>query len=164
MYIYIACLPYRCYCCDSSFANLLIANVDSFSNLDDSVYTILAACKAKRRELAKACRSKRTASSNAGRYTTNSSFMANKDDNNAYNRAYMPPVNAEEEEDSSSDDNGVNSGTSDSADKGEGGGTYERSKSALRREDMPLYKRQYVVSYPCGPPSAPCTDIYVYYV
>ncbi|KAK2073387.1 hypothetical protein P8C59_007675 [Phyllachora maydis] len=114
-----------------------------------------AAYKAKQRELAKACaiayklakkeglrRSKRTAGSNAGRYTTNSSLVANKDDNNAYNRAYIPPTNAEEEEGGSSDNNSVNGSTSDSADKGEGGSTYKYSKGALCCKDILLYKRQ----------------------
>ncbi|KAK2068660.1 hypothetical protein P8C59_003290 [Phyllachora maydis] len=87
----------------------------------------IAACKAKQRELAKAYaiaakkeglrRSKRTASSNAGRYTTDSSLMANKNNNNAYNGAYMPPADIEEEKGGSSDNDGVNSSTSNSADK-----------------------------------------------
>ncbi|KAK2075466.1 hypothetical protein P8C59_009592 [Phyllachora maydis] len=175
--MYIACSPYCYYYCDSSFANLLIANIDSFSNLDDLVYTIpaptpakpakimpairrTAARKAKQRELAKARttagraaaakrpkkegprRSKRTTSSNAGRYTTNSGLIANKDDNNAYNRAYVPPANVEEEEeDGSSNDNSVNSSTSDSADKGKGSGAYKCSKSTLYYEDTLLYKQ-----------------------
>ncbi|KAK2067379.1 hypothetical protein P8C59_001128 [Phyllachora maydis] len=169
------------------------ANTDSFSNLDDLVYTILAptlakpakitlairriaACKAKRRELAKARaiagraaaakrhkkhkkavanarayklakkeglrRSKRTTGSNAGRYTTDSSLIADKDNNNAYNRAYMPPAKAEEEEESSSsNNNSVNSGTSDSADKGKGSGIYKRSEGASHCKDILLYKQ-----------------------
>ncbi|KAK2074146.1 hypothetical protein P8C59_008375 [Phyllachora maydis] len=105
-----------------------------------------AAYKAKQYKAAKACaiRSKRTTSSNAGRYTTNSGLTANKDDNNAYNRAYIPPANAEEEEEeegSSSDNNSVNSGTSDSTNKGKGSGAYKYSKGSLRYKDMPLYKR-----------------------
>ncbi|KAK2069805.1 hypothetical protein P8C59_004352 [Phyllachora maydis] len=189
MYIYIACLPYcRCYY-DSSFTNLLIANIDSFSDLDNSVYTILgipttplapalilakpakitpairrtAACKAKQRKSAKACaiaakkeglrRSKRTAGGNTGRYTTNSGLIADKDNNDAYNRAYMPPTNAEkEEEGSSGDNNGINGSTSDSADKDEGSGAYERSKGALHYKDTLLYKRQYIASYLYSPP------------
>ncbi|KAK2074425.1 hypothetical protein P8C59_008633 [Phyllachora maydis] len=200
-------------------------STDSFSNSDDSVYTILgistvppalaptpakpakitpakrraAARKAKRRKSAKArttagraaaakrCkkrkeavanaqarklakkeglrRSKHTTSSNAGRYTTNSGLTANKDNNNAYNRAYMPPTNVEEEEeDSSSDNNSVNSSTSNSTDKGKGSSVYERGKSALYRKDILLYKRQYVASYPCSPPGAPCADIYIHYI
>ncbi|KAK2072853.1 hypothetical protein P8C59_007183 [Phyllachora maydis] len=141
MYMYIACLPYYYYCYNSLFTNLLIANVDSFSNLDNSVYTILAACKAKWRESAKAyaMRSKRTAGGNAGRYTTNSGLTANKDDNDAYNGAYMPSADAEEEKGSSGDDD-VNSGTSDSADKGKGSGAYKRGKGALRCKDTLLYK------------------------
>ncbi|KAK2066366.1 hypothetical protein P8C59_000195 [Phyllachora maydis] len=105
----------------------------------------VAAYKAKRRELAKAYataakkedlrHSKRITSSNAGRYTTNSSLIANKDDNNAYNRAYIPSTKAEEKEDSSGDNNSVNSSTSNSADKGEGGGAYKRSKGASRYKD-----------------------------
>ncbi|KAK2066414.1 hypothetical protein P8C59_000238 [Phyllachora maydis] len=117
-----------------------------------------AAYKAKRRELAKACAaagraaaakrykkrkeacSKRTASSDAGRYTTNSGLTANKDDNNAYNGAYMPPADIEEEEEGgSSDNNGINSGTSDSANKGEGSGAYEYGESALRYEAAPTF-------------------------
>ncbi|KAK2074615.1 hypothetical protein P8C59_008809 [Phyllachora maydis] len=150
-------------------------NIDSFSNSDNSVYTILgistvplapapilakpakitpairrvAVRKAKQRKLAKACaiaakkegprRSKRTAGSDAGRYTTNSSLIANKDDNNAYNRAYMPSANAEEEEEGgSSNNNSVNSSTSDSANKGKGSSACERSKSALRCEVRPI--------------------------
>ncbi|KAK2066224.1 hypothetical protein P8C59_000059 [Phyllachora maydis] len=107
-----------------------------------------AAYKAKRRELAKAYttaeglrRSKRTAGGNAGRYTTNSSLTANKDNNNAYNRAYMPSTNIEEEEEgSSSDDNSINSSTSDSADKGKGSSVYKRSKGTLYYKDTLLYK------------------------
>ncbi|KAK2067445.1 hypothetical protein P8C59_001185 [Phyllachora maydis] len=88
----------------------------------------IAARKAKRRD-------------NAGRYTTNSSLIANKDDNNAYNRAYIPPTDIEEEEGSSSNDNSVNSSTSDSTNKGKGSSVYKRSKGALRCKDTPLYKR-----------------------
>ncbi|KAK2066277.1 hypothetical protein P8C59_000108 [Phyllachora maydis] len=201
--------------------------VNSFSNSDNSVYTILgistillapastptklakitlaeryiAAYKAKRRKAAKACaiagraaaakrrkkrkeavaniqarklakkeglqRSKRTASGNAGRYTTNSSLIANKDDNNTYNRAYMPLADAEEEEEEeggSGNNNSVNSSTSNSTDKGKGSSTYKHSKGFLRYKDIPLYKRQYVTSYPYSPPSAPRADIYVHYV
>ncbi|KAK2073074.1 hypothetical protein P8C59_007383 [Phyllachora maydis] len=175
MYIYIAFLPYRCYCYDSSFTNLLIADIDFLFDLDDLVYNILgiptmplalapipaklakitpairrtAACKAKRRESAKAYaiveglrRSKCTAGSDAGRYTTDSGFTADKDDNNAYNRAYMPPADIEEEEENSSgDNNSVNSGTSDSTDKGKGSNMYEYSKGVSRCEDIPLYKQ-----------------------
>ncbi|KAK2066949.1 hypothetical protein P8C59_000727 [Phyllachora maydis] len=217
MYIYIAYSPCCCYYYDSLFTNLLITNVDSFSDLDDLVYTILApipakpakitpairhiaAYKAKQRELAKAratagraaaakrckkCkeaaanararklakkegprRSKRTAGSNAGRYTTDSGLIANKDNDNAYNGAYIPSANTEEEEEegSSGDNNSVNGGTSDSTNKGKGSGAYKRSKSALRRKDTPLYKRQRIASYPYGPPGVPCADIYVYYI
>ncbi|KAK2069702.1 hypothetical protein P8C59_004256 [Phyllachora maydis] len=177
MYIYIACSPYRCYYYNSSFTNLLIANIDSFSDLDDLAYTILgipttplapapipakpakiilaircmAACKAKQRKLAKAYaiaakkeglrRSKRTASGNASRNTTNSGLMANKDNNNAYNRAYIPLTNIEEKEGSSSDNNSVNSSTSDSADKGEDSSARKCSKGALNCKDTLLYKR-----------------------
>ncbi|KAK2073312.1 hypothetical protein P8C59_007601 [Phyllachora maydis] len=115
-----------------------------------------ATCKVKRRKSAKAYttayklakkkdlrRSKRTTSGDAGRYTTNSSLIADKDNNNAYNRVYIPSAKAEEEkeEDSSSNNNGVNSSTSDSADKGKGSGVYKRSKGALRYKDILLYKR-----------------------
>ncbi|KAK2074038.1 hypothetical protein P8C59_008275 [Phyllachora maydis] len=109
-----------------------------------------AAYKAKRRKSAKACtiagraaaakrykkqglrRSKRDVGSNAGRYTTNSGLTANKDDNNAYNRAYIPPADIKEkEEGSSSDNNSINGSTSDSADKGKGSSVYKHSKGAL---------------------------------
>ncbi|KAK2066319.1 hypothetical protein P8C59_000148 [Phyllachora maydis] len=118
----------------------------------------IAACKAKQYKSAKACtaagraaaakrykkqglqRSKRTTGGDTGRYTTNSGLIANKDDNNAYNRAYVPPANTEEEEGSSSNDNGVNSGTSNSANKGKGGGAYKRNEGALRYKDTLLYK------------------------
>ncbi|KAK2067496.1 hypothetical protein P8C59_001234 [Phyllachora maydis] len=108
----------------------------------------VAAYKAKRRKSAKVYaiagrRSKRTTGGDVGRYTTNSGLIANKDDNNAYNRVYIPPANAEEEEEGgSSDNNGVNSGTSDSANKGKGSGACKRSEGALHCEDIPLYKRQ----------------------
>ncbi|KAK2067363.1 hypothetical protein P8C59_001112 [Phyllachora maydis] len=87
-------------------------------------------------------RSKRTTSSNAGRYTTNSGLTADKDDNNAYNRAYIPPANTEEEKEkgSSSNNNSVNGSTSDSANKGKGSGVHKRSKGALYYKDTPLYK------------------------
>ncbi|KAK2069727.1 hypothetical protein P8C59_004281 [Phyllachora maydis] len=138
----------------------------------------IAACKAKRREAAKAYatagraaaakrrkkrkeaaanawarklakkeglrRSKRTAGSNAGRYTTDSGLTANKDDNNAYNRAYIPPADIEEEEEKeggSSDNNGINSGTSNSTDKGKGSSMYKRSKGSLYYKDILLYKQ-----------------------
>ncbi|KAK2067922.1 hypothetical protein P8C59_001621 [Phyllachora maydis] len=110
-------------------------------------------------------RSKRTAGSDAGRYTTNSGLTADKDNNNVYNRAYMPPAKAEEEEEGSSGDNdSVNSSTSDSANKSKGSSTYKRSKGALRYEDTPLRKQQRVVSYPRSPPSTPYANIYIYYV
>ncbi|KAK2071913.1 hypothetical protein P8C59_006298 [Phyllachora maydis] len=192
MYIYIACLPYCRYYYDSSFTNLLIADIDSLSNLDNLVYTILAptpakpakitpairrtaAYKAKQYKSAKAyatadraaaakrckkCkeaaanaqasklakkeglrRSKRTAGGNAGRYTTDSGFIADKDDNNAYNRAYIPPTDIEEEEGSSGDDNSVNSSTSDSADKGKGSSICKCSKGASRYKDILPYKQ-----------------------
>ncbi|KAK2069294.1 hypothetical protein P8C59_003886 [Phyllachora maydis] len=86
-----------------------------------------AACKAKQRK-----------------YTTNSSLIANKDNNNAYNGVYIPPAKAEEEEEkegSSGDNNSVNSSTSDSADKGKGGGMRERGDGASRYKDTLLYKQ-----------------------
>ncbi|KAK2073119.1 hypothetical protein P8C59_007425 [Phyllachora maydis] len=108
---------------------------------DETLYNIykpLAYKLAKKEDLR---HSKRTASGNTGRYTTNSGLIANKDDNDAYNRAYIPPAKAEEEEEgSSSNNNSVNSSTSDSADKGEGSGTCERSEGALYYEDIPPYK------------------------
>ncbi|KAK2068535.1 hypothetical protein P8C59_003169 [Phyllachora maydis] len=184
MYIYIACSPCCCYYYDSSFTNLLIANINSFSDLDDLVYTILgiptippalaptpakpakimpairrtAARKAKRRKSAKAYtivgrvaaakrskkeglqRSKRTTGGDAGRNTTNSGLTANKDDNNAYNRAYVPFTDIEEEEGSSSDNNSVNSSTSDSAGKGKGSSACKCGKGTLYCEDTLLYK------------------------
>ncbi|KAK2066321.1 hypothetical protein P8C59_000150 [Phyllachora maydis] len=110
-----------------------------------------AAYKAKRRKLAKAYaiaakkegprRSKRIAGSNASRNTTDSSLTANKDNNNAYNRVYVPPADIEEEEGSNSNNNSVNSSTSDSADKGKGSGIYKCSKDTLRYKDILLYKR-----------------------
>ncbi|KAK2069119.1 hypothetical protein P8C59_003724 [Phyllachora maydis] len=122
------------------------------------------ACKLAKKEDLR--RSKRTIGGNAGRYTTDSDLAANKDNNNAYNRAYMPPTNTEEEEEKkgSSNDNSVNGGTSDSADKGKDSSTYKRGESALCYKDILLYKRQRVMSYPYSPPGVPCTDIYVYYV
>ncbi|KAK2072807.1 hypothetical protein P8C59_007141 [Phyllachora maydis] len=87
-------------------------------------------------------RSKRTASGNAGRYTTNSGLIADKDDNNAYNRVYMPPADTEEEEKGSSGDNdGVNSSTSNSTNKGKGSSAYKRGEGALYYKDMLLHKR-----------------------
>ncbi|KAK2072802.1 hypothetical protein P8C59_007136 [Phyllachora maydis] len=180
MYMHIACLPYCCYYYNSSFTNLLIANVDSFSDLNDLITPAIrctAACKAKQRKSAKACttagraaatkyykkrkkavanawasklakkeglqRSKRTTGNNAGRYTTNSGLIANKDNDNAYNRAYVPPINVEkEEEGGSSNNNSVNSSTSNSADKGKGSSVYKRGEGALYYEDTPPYKRQ----------------------
>ncbi|KAK2070806.1 hypothetical protein P8C59_005275 [Phyllachora maydis] len=102
-----------------------------------------AAANARARKLAKKegpRHSKRTAGSNAGRYTTNSSLTANKDNNNAYNRAYVPPTNIEKEKEkgSSSDNNSVNGSTSDSTDKGEDSSTYKYSKSALCRKARPI--------------------------
>ncbi|KAK2070877.1 hypothetical protein P8C59_005339 [Phyllachora maydis] len=86
--------------------------------------------------------SKRTTNGNASRYTTNSGLTANKDDNNAYNRAYIPPTNVEkEEENSSSNNNSVNSSTSDSTDKGKGGSVREHGKSTLRYKDILPYKQ-----------------------
>ncbi|KAK2070464.1 hypothetical protein P8C59_004954 [Phyllachora maydis] len=124
----------------------------------------IAAYKAKQPKKEGPQRSKRTTSSNAGRYTTNSGLTANKDDNNAYNKAYMPPTNIEEEEGSSSNNNSVNNSTSNSTDKGKGSSAYKRSKGALHCKDTLLYKRQHIASYPYSPPSTPYTDIYVYYV
>ncbi|KAK2070672.1 hypothetical protein P8C59_005149 [Phyllachora maydis] len=107
-----------------------------------------AACKAKRRKSAKAY-----------------AIAANKDDNNGYNRAYIPPANTEKEkEGSSSNNNSVNSSTSDSANKGKGSSAYKYSKGASRYKDTLLYKQQRIVSYPCSPPSTPYADIYVYYI
>ncbi|KAK2073309.1 hypothetical protein P8C59_007598 [Phyllachora maydis] len=145
MYIYIACLPYYYYCYDLFIANLLIANIDFLSDLDD-------------------LRSKYIVGGDAGRYTTDSGLTANKDDNNTYNKIYIPPANIEKKEGSSSNNNSINSGTSDSANKGKGSSIYKHSKGALYCKDILLYKRQYVMSYPYSPPSTPCTNIYVYYV
>ncbi|KAK2067097.1 hypothetical protein P8C59_000861 [Phyllachora maydis] len=168
MYIYIAYLPYCCYYYDLLFANLLITNIDSLSDLDDLVYTILApilakpakitpaihytaAYKAKQYKSAKAYaiaakkkglqRSKRTTSSNTSKYTTDSGLIANKDDNNAYNRAYIPPANTEEKKGSNGNNNSVNSSTSNNADKGKGSSTYKYSKGASYYKDTLPYKR-----------------------
>ncbi|KAK2066186.1 hypothetical protein P8C59_000021 [Phyllachora maydis] len=182
MYTYIAFSPYRCYYCDSSFANLLIANIDSLSNLDNLVYDIPgiptaplapaptlaklakitpAICRIATREAKqyKSAKARAIAGLNAGRYTTDSGLTANKDDNNAYNRAYIPPANIEEEEGSSSNDNSVNSGTSNSTNKGEGSSAYKYNKGALCCKDTLLRKRQCVASYPYGPPSTPYANI-----
>ncbi|KAK2066205.1 hypothetical protein P8C59_000040 [Phyllachora maydis] len=110
-------------------------------------------------------RSKRTAGGNTSRYTTNSGLIADKNDNNAYNKAYMPPIKAEEEEEGSSSDNdSVNSSTSNSADKGKGSNVHKCSKGTLRYKDTLPYKRQYVMSYPYSPPSVPYADMYIYYI
>ncbi|KAK2069086.1 hypothetical protein P8C59_003693 [Phyllachora maydis] len=77
----------------------------------------------------------------AGKYTTNSGLMANKDDNNAYNRAYMPPTNIEEEKGGSSNNDSVNSSTSNSTDKGKGSSVYERGEGALYCKDILPYKQ-----------------------
>ncbi|KAK2070811.1 hypothetical protein P8C59_005278 [Phyllachora maydis] len=104
-----------------------------------------AACKLAKKEDLR--RSKRTTSGNAGRYTTDSGLIANKDDNNAYDGAYVPPANTEEEEEGNSgDNNSVNGGTSDSADKGKGSGAYKRGKSALHCEDI-LLPRPIIARY-----------------
>ncbi|KAK2073339.1 hypothetical protein P8C59_007628 [Phyllachora maydis] len=106
------------------------------AKITPAIYYI-AARKAKRRKSAKACtiRSKRIAGSNASRYTTNSGLIADKDDNNAYNRVYIPPANAEKEKGSSSDNNSVNGGTSNSTNKVKGSSIYKRSKGALYYKD-----------------------------
>ncbi|KAK2072030.1 hypothetical protein P8C59_006407 [Phyllachora maydis] len=147
-------------------------NIDFLSNLDNSVYNIpaptpakpakitpaircTAAYKAKQRKLAKACAA-------AGRAAA--AKRPNKDDNNVYNRAYMPSADIKKEEGSSSNNDGVNSSTSDSADKGKGSGAYKRGKGTLYYKDILLYKRQRVASYPYSPPSTPYTNIYIYYV
>ncbi|KAK2072086.1 hypothetical protein P8C59_006462 [Phyllachora maydis] len=146
MYIYIACSPYCCCYYDSSFTNLLIADIDSFSDLDNLVYTILgistiplalAPIPAKPAKIMPAIRyTAAYKANNAGRYTTNSGLTANKDDNDAYNRAYIPPANIEEEKGSSSDNNSVNSSTSDSANKGKDSGVYECNKGTLCYKDI----------------------------
>ncbi|KAK2068485.1 hypothetical protein P8C59_003119 [Phyllachora maydis] len=110
-----------------------------------------AACKAKRRN-------------NASRNTTNSGLTANKDDNNAYNRVYIPPTDIEKEKGSSSNNDGVNGGTSDNTDKGKGSSICECSKGTSCYEDILPRKRQRVTSYPCGPPSAPYANICIYYI
>ncbi|KAK2066209.1 hypothetical protein P8C59_000044 [Phyllachora maydis] len=105
----------------------------------------MATCKAKWRKLAKACAAagRAAAAKRYKKYTTDSGLIANKDDNNAYNRAYMPPVEVEkEEEGSSSNDNSVNGSTSNSANKGEGSDIRKYSKGASCYKDILLYKRQ----------------------
>ncbi|KAK2072024.1 hypothetical protein P8C59_006401 [Phyllachora maydis] len=127
--------------------------------------TVDRAAAAKRPKKEGLQRSKRTTSSNTGKYTTNSGLIANKDNNNAYNRAYMPPVNIKEEkEGSSNNNNSINSSTSDSTNKGKGNSIYKRSKGALHYKDTPLYKQQRIASYPYSPPSTPYADIYIYYI
>ncbi|KAK2072851.1 hypothetical protein P8C59_007181 [Phyllachora maydis] len=150
---------------NSNSSNSNNTNIDSLSDLDNSVYNIPAPIPAKPAKITPA-RSKRTAGSNTGRYITDSGLIANKDDNNAYNGAYVPPADIEEEEEKegSGNNDGVNGSTSDSADKGEGSGIYKHGKGALRYKDTLLYKRQHVMSYPCSPSGAPCADIYVYCV
>ncbi|KAK2070802.1 hypothetical protein P8C59_005271 [Phyllachora maydis] len=104
----------------------------------------IAARKAKQCKLAKAYAAAGRAAAakrRKNRNTTNSGLMANKDNNNAYNRAYIPPTNIKEEEGSSGDNNGVNSSTSNSANKGKGSSAYERSKGTLRYKDIPPHKR-----------------------
>ncbi|KAK2073332.1 hypothetical protein P8C59_007621 [Phyllachora maydis] len=116
----------------------------------------VAACKAKQRKSAKAyaIRSKHTAGGNAGRYTTNSGLIADKDDNNAYNGVYVPPAKAEEEEEGgSSNDNSINSSTSDSADKGKGSSARKYGKGALYYKDI-LPSRYFKVLIAFKPTSA----------
>ncbi|KAK2067358.1 hypothetical protein P8C59_001107 [Phyllachora maydis] len=98
----------------------------------------MAARKAKQRKSAKAYA---IAGHNAGRYTTNSGLKANKDDNNAYNRAYIPPTNTEEKEDGSGNDNSINSSTSDSTNKGKGSSIHKCSKGTSYYKDILLYKQ-----------------------
>ncbi|KAK2068455.1 hypothetical protein P8C59_003091 [Phyllachora maydis] len=165
MYMYIAFLPYCYYCYNLLFTNLLIANIDSLSDLDNSVYNIpapapilakpakitlaiycAAACKAKRRKSAKAYAIVGRAAA-AKRYKKRKEAAANaqatnKDDNNGYNRVYIPLANTEEEKKGSSSDNdSVNSGTSNSANKGKGSGVYKCGEDALRCKDTLLYKQ-----------------------
>ncbi|KAK2075446.1 hypothetical protein P8C59_009574 [Phyllachora maydis] len=103
-----------------------------------------AAYKLKREEMA-----------NAGVYTNNTSPLANKDKDNAYNRAYKPPTNikeegsskdnSKEEEDKSSNNNSTGDSAGNSKDKAR----RKLSNSSLR------YK---------APPSTAYADIYVYYI
>ncbi|KAK2072159.1 hypothetical protein P8C59_006531 [Phyllachora maydis] len=85
-------------------------------------------------------RSKHTTSSNTGRNTTNSGLIADKDDNNTYNRAYMPPANTEKKKGGSGNNNSVNGSTSNSTNKGKGSSIYKHSKGALYYKDTLLYK------------------------
>ncbi|KAK2068470.1 hypothetical protein P8C59_003105 [Phyllachora maydis] len=97
---------------------------------------------AKARAIAGRAAAAKRRKNDVGRYTTNSGLIANKDDNNAYNRAYMPPTKAEKEEKgSSSNDNSINSGTSNSTNKGKGSGAYKCSKGTSYCKDILLYKR-----------------------
>ncbi|KAK2070357.1 hypothetical protein P8C59_004858 [Phyllachora maydis] len=92
-----------------------------------------AAYKAKRRKSAKA-------HAIAGRAAA--AKRSNKDNNNAYNRAYIPPAKAEEKEKGgSSNDNSINSSTSNSTNKGKGSSVYKYSKGALCCKDIPPYKQ-----------------------
>ncbi|KAK2068522.1 hypothetical protein P8C59_003156 [Phyllachora maydis] len=103
-----------------------------------------AAYKAKRRKLAKAraaagrAAAAKRCKNNAGKYTTNSGLTANKDNNNAYNRVYMPPADIEKKKGSSGNNNSVNSSTSNSADKGEDSGVRKRGKGASYYKDILL--------------------------
>ncbi|KAK2067210.1 hypothetical protein P8C59_000969 [Phyllachora maydis] len=75
---------------------------------------------------------------NTGIYTNNPSPLANKNKDNAYNRAYKPPTNIEEEsgnkdnskeeeEEDNSDNNSTSNSTSNSKDKAR----YKPSDSSL---------------------------------
>ncbi|KAK2073467.1 hypothetical protein P8C59_007752 [Phyllachora maydis] len=100
-------------------------------------------------------RFKYTAGSNVGRYTTDSSLIADKDNNNVYNRAYIPPTDMEkEEEGSSSNNNGINSSTSNSANKGKGSSARKCSKGALYYKARPIIARYLKVLIAFKPASA----------
>ncbi|KAK2068653.1 hypothetical protein P8C59_003283 [Phyllachora maydis] len=95
-------------------------------------------------------RSLRLANSNTGIYTNNPRPLANKNKDDAYNRAYKPPTNIEEkgsnkddskkEEKDNSNDNSTSDGTSNSKDK-----------AGHKPSDSSLYYKAYA-------------DIYIYYI
>ncbi|KAK2068579.1 hypothetical protein P8C59_003211 [Phyllachora maydis] len=75
---------------------------------------------------------------NAGIYTNDPSLLANKDKDNAYNRAYKPPTNIEEKGSSKDnskgkeeEDNSNNNSTSNSASNSKDKAGYGPSNSSL---------------------------------
>ncbi|KAK2068607.1 hypothetical protein P8C59_003239 [Phyllachora maydis] len=86
---------------------------------------------------------------NAGIYTNNTGLLADKDKDNAYNRAYKPPTNIEEEdsskdnskEEEEEEDNSSNNGTSNSTGNSKDKARRELSNSGSYYKDILLYKR-----------------------